>query len=159
MTVKSTELTKAMRSLERWIEFRPSYDKRHTIPSKNYGVHGVDMCWYLRGPEGVIQFLVFTGWMLPEVQKEFERSSSVTLYPLPADVGYHASTPQYEGQSEMECSLLPQGKCYYDGSGLYAEKVFALLVREGHESVWKKLEDVYQDRFHPAGRKALKDGQ
>lgn len=77
------------------VDFSPAFDKRHTDPSKNYGIHGVNMRFVLTGEKGASQFLVYTNWHLPSVSKE--GWSDFMLEPMGADVGYHAKSPQYEG--------------------------------------------------------------
>lgn len=137
-------------NMKRTIEFLPAYDKRDTNPRKNYGIHGVDMRWYLEGEKGTVQFVVYTNWHLPHVQEELDEgrhSNHISCHPLPADLGYHAKEPHYEGQIKMdECQFI-EGGCYYDGSGLNAEWVFKLLVKEGHEAVWKHMEEYYNSVF------------
>jgi hypothetical protein len=139
-------------TFEREIRFEPAYDKRDT----GHGIHGAQMRWLLKGPLGIIQFLVFTQWHLPAVMEEMERKFEAGLYPynsaslwkpLPADLGYHSPRPMYDGQSDMPCDLMPEGKCWYDGSGLNAAPVFALLVSEGSDAVWLRLEEEYRLRF------------
>lgn len=142
---------------KREIKMHPAWDKRDPDPNKNYGVHGVEMRWLLIGPAGVIQFLVFTNWHLPHVQQEMyckgmaaqnETVLRVLFTPQPADVGYHSPEPHYEGQTSMgPCEHLDGKPCYYDGSSLAAETMFNLLVREGDEAVWKKMEERYYDTF------------
>ena len=93
----------------------------------------------------------------PYVQKEterrmLERPDETGLHcfysPQPADLGYHAKKPRYDGQDMMssDCPVIG-GPCYYDGSGLAAESLFAKLVAEGHEAVWKAMEKYYTDTF------------
>lgn len=141
-------------TFEQIVTFRPAYDRRHTDPSKNYGVHGVDLRMVLKGPAGAVQFVVYTNWHLPHVQAEFDArhtsgwGTHTFCHPLPADVGYHSPVPQYEGQDAMdrECEYTG-GVCYYDGSGLQAEEMFNLLVREGSDAVWADLERRYHELF------------
>src|SRR5215467_3220628 len=90
--------------LERIVTFEPAYDKRHPDPKKNYGIHGVTLRMVLKGPEGAVQFVLYTNWQLPHVTKEWEDrpDSPQTLWkPLPADLGYHSPKPMYEGQRPM----------------------------------------------------------
>jgi len=61
-----------MSEFKREIRFLAAWDKRD-VGGKNYGVHGVEMKWFLRGPKGTIQFVVYTHWMLPHVQKEQDK--------------------------------------------------------------------------------------
>lgn len=138
----------------REITFRAAYDKRNPEPSKNYGIHGVDMTWLLKGPLGVVQFVVSTNWYLPHVQREFDakRGPDFDPYmfhkPSPTDIGYHSPKPMYEGQEPLteDCGVLG-GRCYYDGSGLQAEDVFKILLEEGSEGVWKEMERRYYHLF------------
>ena len=45
------------------------------------------------------------------------------------------------------CPILGDKPCYYDGSGLRAEDVLQILIREGGEAVWKVMEESYAERF------------
>lgn len=127
-----------------YIGWNPAYDKRNPDPSKNYGVHGVTMRWYVKGPEGVVQFVVYANWMPPEteiIHKDF------LCRPMAADIGYHSPTPRYEEHEPFLCDLLPEGKCYYDGSSLWAERYLGALISEGGDAVWEMLEKYYDDTF------------
>lgn len=133
------------------IIFYPAYDKRAPEPNKNYGIHGVDMRWYVKGDKGAVQFVVYTNWHLPHVMSELEndppRRGFNRFAPLPADLGYHSPTPRYEDQyCHEDCEVIGK-KCYYDGSGLNAETVYDILVREGGEAVWKYLDEYYYEIF------------
>lgn len=137
---------------KREIVFRPAYDKTND-PSGNYGVHGAELAFYLHGPEGVVQFLIYTNWHLKHVQESLDarmdsRFPHLSCHPMPADLGYHSPKPHYEGQTMMrgDCPIL-NGPCYYDGSTLNAEPVYWKLVGEGEEAMWKELEDYYQQVF------------
>src|SRR5438132_3556349 len=143
---------------ERRITFSPAFDRRDPDPKKNYGIHGVELRMVLLGELGATQFLLYTNWHLPHLMDAWakqpcERTQygnecvavSVLLRPLPADLGYHWSTQRYGSQEMMECDLLPGGKCFYDGSGLNAERGFQRLVAEGDQAVWQELEKFYQE--------------
>lgn len=143
--------------LKREIVFTPAFDKRSDDPHKNYGIHGVTMTWYVRGPKGAVQFVVYTSWHLPHVTAEMERKAAagVSAYqgsllwkPMAADLGYHSPVPMYEGQTILtgDCEILG-GPCYYDGSSLNADRVFEVLLREGGDKVWEQLEDYYEETF------------
>jgi len=146
-----------MPDLTREFIVHPAYDKR-----PKYGQHCVDMLWLLNGPLGVVQFRLFTGWGIQvigqptlgwkELSMSRPRYHSVEEHeaisaPMPADIGYHSPKPMYEGQTAMDCNLIPGGKCYYDGSTLHANRYFAILVHEGGEALWKALEEYYHERF------------
>jgi hypothetical protein len=132
--------------MERLITFKPAYDKRDDDPSKDLGVHGVTLRMVLKGKGGAYHFVLYTNWQLPHVRKEWRLSFAG---PLPADAGYHSPIPQYEGQelSQEHCEYLDGQPCYYDGSALYADKVFKMLVEHGSEAVWEELERLYKERF------------
>lgn len=144
-----------MSELERRVEISPAYDKRDPHPSKNYGIHGADMRFVLIGPKGAVQFLIFTGWHLPHVQKELDgkvetgRTPARLLRPMAADVGYHSRQPMYEGHKPIGDEPCPylDAPCYYDGSGMRAEEVFDLMVEKGGEAMWEHLEGYYEDIF------------
>jgi hypothetical protein len=159
--------------LTREVLIRPAYDRR----SEGYGIHGVEMCFVVKGPKGAVQFVVFTNWHLPHVTQEningtIERAKNGIIdpenfsmdfsklsrshlkcifLPMAADLGYHSPVPMYEDQKPMsaECQILG-GECYYDGSTLNAEPVFELMVREGGDALWVRLEQEYRDRFEEA---------
>lgn len=142
-----------MEQFVREIVFNPAWDKRSSDPKKDYGIHGVEMRWYLKGSKGIVQFVVFTNWMLPHVQEELDRKRMdadfphLMCRPMAADLGYHSYKPMYDGQTPMKCDLLG-GECYYDGSGLNAQELFNKLLREGGEAVWKEMEEFYHSTFN-----------
>lgn len=136
----------------REVVFRPAYDHR----DEGHGQHCVEMVFYLKGPQGTVQFLLFTGWAvelikLPEqCRTGAGRNRDIVPWnPIPADLGYHSFKPMYEGQEQIteKCDAIGGVPCYYDGSGLNADRIFSLLVHEGSEAVWKSLEDYYYDTF------------
>lgn len=151
-------------AFKREIVFRPAWDKRSNDPKKNYGIHGVEMLWLLKGPNGVIQWLVYTNWHLDHVERELDGKSSgrfphLSCHPQPADLGYHSPVKMYDGQEVMtqSCEHLGGKPCYYDGSGLNAVPIFTLLKEQGSEAVWRELEAYYFSTFgqlsHPTDNK------
>jgi len=150
--------------MERSISFRAAFDKSDPDPKKNYGVHGVEIRFLLKGSKGAVHFLLYTNWMLPHVQEDHDthtihnilsgddfylRKPFFLYKPMPADLGYHSPVPIHEWQekpSQEHCEFL-DGPCYYDGSTSAAERVFERLLREGDGGVWAELEDYYKDMF------------
>lgn len=136
---------------ERKIEWTPAYDKRSKDPKKNYGIHGMELRFLLKGEKGVIQFLMYTGWDLEHVREERKKSNGTigNLFPMAADIGYHSPYPHYEGQTviNQECPYLGGKPCYYDGSGLNAIPLMEILISQGDEALWKKLKEYYQSVF------------
>lgn len=137
------------------IEFYPAFDKRDPDPNKNYGIHGMEILFLLSGERGVTQFLIYTDWQLPHVQEEFfnnppkYKTSFFRLQPMGADLGYHSPVPLYEGQSVSfeKCSRLGGKPCYYDGSSLNADNFIPEFLAGGIDAVWRKLEELYHERF------------
>jgi hypothetical protein len=109
----------------------------------------------LKGEAGAVQFLVYTNWQLPHVVAEQARKESdADLYrllwqPMGADVGYHSPTARYEGQDRAQesCPYLDGAPCFYDGSGLAAETMLALLIAKGSDAVWEALQERYDQLF------------
>lgn len=138
------------------VEFAPAYDKRNPDPSKNYGIHGVELRFILKGKKGAVQFVLFTNWMLPHVQEEQEAQhvGHTFCHPMPADLGYHSHNPTYEGQKSIteNCPYLDGHKCYYDGSGLNAERIYKVLLQEGDKGVWQQLGEYYNQVFEGGPR-------
>ena len=138
---------------ERIVDIEPVFDKRDPDPSRNYGICACRMRMVLKGPNGAVQFLLFTGWYLPQnVDETFANS---LCKPIPADLGYHSYKPMYDEHEPIDehCKYLNGQKCYYEGSGLAAEKVFDILLKEGSDGVWKYLEEYYEEIFGKSGRK------
>jgi hypothetical protein len=141
--------------VERIVTFEPAYDKRDPNPSKNYGIHGVNLRFVLKSDKGAVQFVIYTNWMLPHVTQELLRKANSKLsiemnfLPMPADRGYHSPIPRYEGQNIVSesCEYLNGKPCYYDGSGLAAEDIYKRLVAEGDSAVWEELEAYYEQTF------------
>lgn len=129
----------------------PGYRITHDSSALLGGGYDPTFTLYLHGPEGAIQFKFSrcTG-RAAEIAREF-----ASLYawledgtPLMGwDLGYHSPVPTYEGQSLMEggCEILPGGLCYYDGSGLQAEKLLKGWIRAGSDQ-WliDQLVDSYE---------------
>jgi hypothetical protein len=145
----------APEGFETLILFEPAFDRRHPDPSRNYGIHGVEMRFALKGPEGASVFTIYTNWQLPEVTKELDARPVSTPFPhllcrpMAADLGYHRLTPAYEGQDALtdDCEFLGGRTCYYDGSGLQAQDVFETMLREGDAAVWRELEAFYRRKI------------
>lgn len=138
------------------IRFYPAWDKRDADPSKNYGIHGVEIGFYLTGERGVIQFKVSTNWHLPHVQEEINQKPVNPEFPylfhepLPSDIGYHSPIPQYEGQEAItdSCDFLNGRKCYYDGSSLRAKDYFKVLCEGGDDALWEAMKEEYKIQLY-----------
>lgn len=136
-------------TFKRKVVFRPAFDKRSTDPKKNYGVHGADIQFQLIKDGEGITYTIFTNWMLPNVQAETdtrEPDEGHLRYmfhkPLTAGCDGHWKKPQYEGQSALPNCSITGGDCYCDGTDI-TDDLFDLLVAEGDEALWKKLEERF----------------
>ena len=130
--------------LKKIVTFEGAFDKRHTDPSKDYGIRDVRIRFVLLGEKGATQFICSTGWYLPHLTHIKYRK------PMGYDVGYHSYVPLFEGQNQMDkCDILicKSGGCFYDGSTLQADELLEKLIKEGSKAVWERLRAVYKERF------------
>lgn len=58
------------------------------------------------------------------------------------DLGYHSRKPGHGTEME-ECDVVPEGRCWYDGSSLQADELARLFFAQGEDIVWEWLEDRY----------------
>jgi len=141
--------------LEESVQFTPGYNCTD-MSMRGHGVHGMEVRWGLRGPLGGAQFLIYTDWLpgqrfpghglRPDGSYSWSDSRGEPFYPMGADVGYHAKRPQYEGQHvTSDACDFTNGSCYYDGSGLRADKLAKIFVQFGEQAIWDELESVYAD--------------
>lgn len=101
----------------------------------------IDIKFFLKGEKGIIQFCITTNWTHRMI--EFDEKIKSYAY----DIGYHSPVPLYEGQKPMEkCSFYKT--CYYDGSSMYARKLFGKLINYGDEYIWNKMEEFYDTHFN-----------
>jgi len=120
-------------ALERRFKIVPGYD------DGSNGRHGCDLIMVVRGKRNAVQFVLYTGW-LPD--------GSVHP-PMGADVGYHASEPQWDGDEPLDddCKYTG-GICHYDGSGIRAQAWFRdHLLTGGSDAIWELLEADYREMF------------
>jgi hypothetical protein len=133
---------------EESIQFTPGYNCTETGPL-GHGVHGMEICWYLRGPAGVVWLRVFTKWTPGELHPGHGLPPGLRMEPgdrLPdaAGSGYHARWPQYEDDepSPDNCPLL-DGPCYKGISYTGADEAVERFVAEGEQVIWDALESAY----------------
>jgi hypothetical protein len=137
--------------LERAVVFQPGYNGTGV-----HGVHGMEITWLLRGPKGGVQFKLFTDWIPGKRSPGHGLSpdgsyDSWDLFPMGVDLGYHARVPQYEGQEVYgrdDCEVTG-GRCYYDGSGMAAERLAKEFIVQGEPVIWAALEAEYQGLVTP----------
>lgn len=93
----------------------------------------------LRGPKGAVQFLL--NMRLPTNHEEnIIHDASVMAW----DLGYHSPKPMYEGHEPMEgvCPYIGT-TCYYDGSGLNAQRFLPELIKGGGKILEEYLIKYY----------------
>ena len=147
--MENTIIEKGEDGFDRIIRMSTAFDKRNPDPNKDYGITAMNMWFILRGEKGATQFMVGTPMYLPEISDElwFKGGKINYLKGDGWDIGYHAKNAQYEGQEPMDCGLLDEGKCYYDGSSLQASEFYPTFVSEGPDAVWAMLRKRYQEIF------------
>ncbi len=143
---KYREGTMSKEKLERVVEFSPAFDKRHTDPAKNYGIGAVVCRMILKGKDLAVQFVFSTGMYLPSIVDEVKGHRKWVPEQMAYDLGHHSAKRQYKGQTicREKCAYLGGRPCYYGGSGLNAMPYLDVLINEGSEAVWKKLEAYYR---------------
>lgn len=153
------------------IKFECKFDSKGCIPDKggSHGKHGLSIAFIAKGDEGAVQFVLYTGWMPQNVTatnigfRDLDYGSDGSLYPMPADLGYHSKKQQYEGQSTVDdnCAYCDGEPCYYDGSGLNASDAMYALCNGGDEGLWEFLdayyECVFNDKEYPKPMEYPKD--
>lgn len=143
-----------MSKFERITYIRPAYDKRNPDPSKNYGIHGAELIFILKGEKGAVQFLISTNWYLPHVAAELRKkdhfsSGKSWFEPQPSAIGYHSPKPMYEDQTQANesCEYLDGKPCYYGDSITYSEVPFQVLISKGSDAMWVWMENYYKEKF------------
>jgi hypothetical protein len=128
--------------MEKIIKFNPAFDKRNPDPSKDYGIHCMEMHMVLKGSLGAISFSIYTGWYLEHIDNHFEASG--------AAVCYHSPVAKYEDQTprEHKCEYLDGNiPCYSDCTYIGGHDLFIEFVAKGEDYVWQALERRYIGNF------------
>jgi hypothetical protein len=134
------------------VSFRPAFDKRHSDPKQNYGIHGVDIYFKLKGTKGAVSLTVMSQMYLPHVADELlaKGQASIHYNPFHVDGGglcYHDTKPHYESQEKSECDILEAGECYSDCSFIGGSDLAKKLVAEGDAAIWQGLKEFYHSHF------------
>lgn len=146
-----------MTELVRNIHFSGAYDLRGKPPQRNFGIHGMELHFSVKGPKGAITATIYTTWYLPEQQQStYEMYSKYSFEPAEnlcapnfVDIGYHAKEAQYEGQTcRPDCALTDGAPCYYDGSGLWGNECWREgFLHGGSDWLFERMEQEYRHRF------------
>jgi hypothetical protein len=144
------------------VRFFPATDRRND-PKGNYGIHGVDLDFVLTGPAGGIEWIVYTNWQLPHVQRETDQNilsraktgllDSVALdthsRPSPSMLSAHSFAPfdrRNKKPSRTDCGITG-GNCWTKPITYLTKPIFESLLKEGDEGVWACLEHYYHEVF------------
>lgn len=135
---------------ERQILFKPGFDwRRRGDAKRDYGISSMRMWFILIGERGAVQWQIGTEWFPDSARQHLSHFHNEPKHqPTGWDLGYHSKTPHYEGQEAGDCDCLPEGKCYYDGSGLNADLLIEGFLNGGDDWVWNRLEAYYENVFH-----------
>lgn len=133
--------------MKKEIKFTSGFDKRHSDPSKSYGIHGAEICFILSGAKGAITFTIYTGWYLPSLG----RAPSL---PMGVDIRYHSPVETEYGYHRDSCPYLDGKPCWSDGSGLAAQELLENYLDEeqaSEEYIWDALQKRYDQRLNSNG--------
>lgn len=56
-----------------------AFDRRNPDPSKNYGIHGAEIRFALKGKDGAITWVLFTSRQLPHITKEVIQNNRIEI--------------------------------------------------------------------------------
>lgn len=145
--------------LKKQIIFTPGYDyvvrptKKY---GKEYGRHCMELTFLLQGKLGAVQFKMYTGWY-PRIKRGWgvlhsestiDTTKLPSVFPMAVDLGSHSPKPMYKGQTPIhgKCPVL-DGRCYYSGSTLQADRVMCSFINKGEKALWKELREYYMMTF------------
>ena len=163
-------ITETVGNFKRQIFIKPAFDWRRESDHRNFGIGSIRIWFILIGEQGAVQWQIGTEWFTESARAHLAHFSREPKHkPDGWDLGYHSKEPRWEGQLEMDCDHLPEGKCYYDGSTMNADLLVEGFLNGGDDWVWNRLEAYYDHVFaekefpnfdpiivpHPDDRKAL----
>lgn len=157
------EHQKQVKIMEKIVKFQAGYDcikfeckmkSKACIPYNggSHGVHGTTITFILKSEDGVVQFVIFTGWLPQYIKKDSIGTRHIDTFgdhPMPAGLGYHSKKPRYNGQRQQatSCEYCDGEPCYYDESCLNAYDAMYALVNGGDTALWVFLEKYYNCVF------------
>lgn len=130
--------------LEECVQFVPGYN----CPKPGgHGVHGMEVRWFLRGPDGAVVLSMATDFIPGERWPGHGLSPSGhhdwTRHPDGFGLQYHSRVPRYEGHdAEGRCDLIG-APCYLDMWLSGADEPVKRFVAEGERAIWDALEAAY----------------
>ena len=140
--------------LERGSTIRGSYDG--TSHPRNFGIHGMELVFWVKGSKGAITIRIFTNWWLPHLQDKMLKLATKgypfdplveLMGPKIVDISYHAKEPQYDEQYSIDNCEFTDGKCYCGGSSLWGDEWLPGFLHGGSEWLFERMKDEYRHRF------------
>lgn len=158
-------------SLIHFVKFKPGYDcinfecisnSKRCYPGSggSHGKRGLGIEFSVKGEQGAVSFLLYTGWFPQQIPEKTKGNSVVDWSKstvLPVDLGYHSKIPQYNWQkpSSQSCELCDNQVCFSDGSTINANDAMLALVNGGDVKLWEFLESYYNYVFNGTEYPAL----
>jgi hypothetical protein len=133
--------------LEECVQFVPGYNCPEP-GGQGHGVHGMEVRWFLRGPDGAVVLVMATDFIPGDRYPGHGLSPSGlnenwARYPGGFGLQYHSRVPRYEGHdAEDGCDLIG-GPCYCDMWLSGADEPVKQFVSEGEQVIWGALEAAY----------------
>ena len=142
------------KKFEKIYRVRLPFDGRHKDPNKNYGIHGFDIWFILKGPKGAIEFSISLGLFLPHVEKELKLKYSDSIGGISGKyISYHSPVKQFKGQKlKSKCPYINGNKrCYSDSwycdADEWVKEIFSKPGMDHEDKIWEKLKKRYEDLF------------
>ncbi len=149
--------------MEKITIFKPAFDKRDPVASKNYGIGSVICVMVLKGDKGAVHFSFSTGMFLDSTMREYAQRGLLDPTvsgldgdyfslnkPMGFDVGYHSPTPMFNGQEPVKgCTFITttSDECFCDSSTMLAERYMDALIENGSDKIWEMLKSYYEFTF------------
>jgi hypothetical protein len=135
--------------LEESVQFVPGYNCTRT-GGQGHGVHGMEVRWFLRGPDGACVLIMATDLIPGERRPGHGLSPSglnenwAYYHPEGRGLQYHSRVPRYDGHEAEDgnCGLIG-GPCYCESWLSGADEPVKRFVDGGEQVVWDALEAAY----------------
>lgn len=118
------------------ISLAAAYDKRND-PKGNFGIHGVHIYFSVEKDQKGITFSVSTGWHLPHIDRTGWQDFMEE--PMAFGVDYHKPHGSEDDYYTEHCEITG-GKCWGGGSACLGEEFLAVLVEQGSDGLFKRME-------------------
>lgn len=129
--------------LKREVKFNPAFCS--LVSGRGRG--SVKMWFVVRGKKGAVTFLIMTGMTFEEDRDHLPETCKI--FPLAGDIALH-SYKQLDDSDiyNKNCKWRDGKRCYTKlHSLIWAQEVLERFLKEGEESLWKTLEEVYRENL------------